>query len=112
MGLFRGFRADGRWGGGVCVSHLLFADDTILFCDADEEQILHVRMLLLCFQAVTGLKVNVLKSEMVPIGEVPNVCPGRDFGMLDWVFAYDLSWYAFGGIPQVPCCLKSYLGEN
>ena len=72
-GLFRGFRADGRWGGGVCISHLLFADDMILFCDTDEEQILHVRMLLLCFQAVTGLKVNVLKSEMVPIGEVPNV---------------------------------------
>ena len=52
---------------------VLFADDTILFCDADEEQFLHVRMLLLCFQVVTGLKVNVLKSEMVPIGEVPNV---------------------------------------
>ena len=51
----------------------MFADDTILFCDANEEQILHVRLLLLCFQAVTGLKVNVLKSEMVPIGEVPNV---------------------------------------
>ena len=66
-GLLQGFRVDGRWGGGVCVSHLLFADDTILFCDADEEQILHVRMLLLC------LKVNALKSEMVPIGEVPNV---------------------------------------
>ena len=46
--LLRGFRADGRQGGGVCISHLLFADDTILFCDADEEQILHVRMLL-CF---------------------------------------------------------------
>ena len=72
-GLFRGFRGDGGWGGGVCVSHLLFADDMILFCDACEEQILHVRMLLLCFQAVIGLKVNVLKSEMIPIGEVPNV---------------------------------------
>ena len=71
--MLRGFRVDGRRSGGVCVSHLLFADDTILFCDADEEQILHVRMLLLCFQAVTGLKVDVLKSEMVPIGEVPNV---------------------------------------
>ena len=51
----------------------MFADDTILSCDANEEQILHVRMLLLCFEAVTGLKVNALKSEMVPIGEVPNV---------------------------------------
>ena len=47
-----------------------FEDDMILFCDADVEQILHVWMLLLCFQAVTGSKVNVLKSEMVPIGEV------------------------------------------
>ena len=47
-GLFRGFRVDGRWGGGICVSHLLFVDDTILFCDADEEQILYVRMFLLC----------------------------------------------------------------
>ena len=72
-GLLRGFRADGNRGEGVCVSHLLFADDTILFCNADEEQILHVRILLLCFQVVTGLKVNTLKSEVVPIGEVPNV---------------------------------------
>ena len=30
-------------------------------------------MLLLCFQALTGLKVNVRKSEMVPIGAVDNV---------------------------------------
>ena len=48
-GLLRGFKADDRRGGGVCVSHLLFAGDTILFCDANEEQILHVWMLLFCF---------------------------------------------------------------
>ena len=35
--LLRGFRADGRRGGGVCVSHLLFVNDTIMFCDAEEE---------------------------------------------------------------------------
>ena len=71
--LLRGFRADGRRGGGECVSHLLFADDTILFCDANVEQLLHVCLLLLCFQAVTSLKFNVSKSEMVPIGDVHNV---------------------------------------
>ena len=72
-GLFRGFKVEGRRGGGECVSHLLFADNTILFCDADVEQILHIRLLLLSFQAVTGLKVNVHKSEMVPIEEVDDV---------------------------------------
>ena len=34
--LIRGFKAHGR-GDRVCFSHLLFAYDTILFCDADME---------------------------------------------------------------------------
>ena len=72
-GLIRGFKIKGRRDGGESVSHLLFANDTILFCDADVEQILHIQFLLLSFQAVTGLKVNVHKSEMVPIGEVDDV---------------------------------------
>ena len=71
--LLSGFKADGRRGREKCISHLLFADDTILFCDAEVEQILHVRLLLLGFQAMTGLKVNVAKSEIVPIGEVNNM---------------------------------------
>ena len=57
---------------GVRISHLLFADDTILFCDASREQLLSIRMVVL-FQAFTGLKVNVGKSEIVPIGEVNNL---------------------------------------
>ena len=58
---------------GIHISHLLFANDTILFCDASREQIFSIRLVLTCFQAFTGLKVNVEKSEIVPIGEVSNI---------------------------------------
>ena len=57
----------------IRISHLLFADDTILLCDASREQILFIRLVLTCFQAFTRLKVNVGKSEIVPIGEVSNI---------------------------------------
>jgi hypothetical protein len=72
-GLIQGFRAGSNAVDGLCISHLLYADDTILFCDADPDQLLYVRMVLTCFEAVTGLRVNMAKSEMVPIGEVQNI---------------------------------------
>ena len=55
------------------VSHLLYVDNTILFCDACPEQVTYLRWVLTCFEAVTGLRVNMSKSEMVSIGEVPNL---------------------------------------
>ena len=72
-GFIQGFHVGPVNSTGIRVSHLLFADDTILFCDASREQILSISLALTCFQAFTGLKVNVGKSEIVPIREVSNI---------------------------------------
>jgi hypothetical protein len=53
-GFIRGFKAGNGVEDDFHVSHLLFADDTIVFCDAEHEQLLHLRMVLSCFEAVTG----------------------------------------------------------
>ena len=41
---------------------IVFADDTILFCDASSEQLLYIWMVLIFFEATTGLRVNVGKG--------------------------------------------------
>ena len=58
---------------GLSISHLLFADDTILFCDVNIKQILYIRMVMNCFEAVTDFKVSLGKTEVVPIGNVGNI---------------------------------------
>lgn len=52
------------------MSHLLFADDTLIFCDADLSQIAKLLDILLLFEAVSGLNINLGKSELVLSGEV------------------------------------------
>jgi hypothetical protein len=64
----------------VNVSHLLFADDTLIFCGATANQIHHIGALLVCFEAVAGLKVNLSKSALVPVGPLDNV--GQLTGLL------------------------------
>jgi hypothetical protein len=51
----------------------LFADDTLIFCGAQDEQIRHLRCIFLCFEAASGLRINLGKSEIVPIGAVEDV---------------------------------------
>jgi hypothetical protein len=55
------------------VTHLLYADDTLIFSDAHPDQIFHLHLLFTWFEAISGLKINMLKSEMVPVGHVPNL---------------------------------------
>ena len=56
----------------MMVSFLLFADDTLIFCDADPTHIASLRSILARFEEVSGLSINLGQSELVPIGEVHN----------------------------------------
>ena len=42
-------------------------------CNADINQILFLRLILSWFEIVSGLKINLDKFELVPMGVVPNV---------------------------------------
>ena len=63
----------GRGGEGVKISHLIFADDTLIFCKTNEDQITFLSWLLMWFEAISGLKVNLDKSELFPMGNVENM---------------------------------------
>ena len=64
--------ADGR-GEELVISHLLNADDTLLFCKADNDELKFLSWTLMWFEAVSGLKINLNKSEILPIGPVTNL---------------------------------------
>ncbi|XP_016185980.1 uncharacterized protein LOC107627668 [Arachis ipaensis] len=49
------------------LSHLQFADDTILFCPPEEETIRNYARLLRCFEMMSGLSINFDKSSLIPI---------------------------------------------
>ena len=55
------------------LSHLLLANDTLVLWDADLGQILFLRLVLFWFEVVSGLNINMGKSELVPAGMVLNI---------------------------------------
>ncbi|XP_016207262.1 uncharacterized protein LOC107647723 [Arachis ipaensis] len=49
------------------LSHLQFADDTILFCPPEDETIKNYKRLLRCFELMSGLSINFEKSSLISI---------------------------------------------
>jgi hypothetical protein len=72
-GLFLGFVVGGSGNELVHISHLLFADDTLIFTRASPVQVQTISNLLICFELVSGLKVNLAKSILVPVGKVSDI---------------------------------------
>lgn len=61
-GLIVGFKAAAK---APIISHLQFADDMLIFCGAEEDQVRSIKAMLLCFEAVSGLTINFYKSELI-----------------------------------------------
>ncbi len=57
-GFLSGFQVGSRDTDLVHVSHLLFADDTLIFSDANHAHIFNLHLLFTWFEAISGLKIN------------------------------------------------------
>jgi hypothetical protein len=80
-GLFSGFSVGTLAENSLMVSHLLFADDTLIFCGVDSEQISNLRYVFTWFEAALGLKINLSKSEIVFVGDVPHIGVNANSGV-------------------------------
>ena len=60
---------------GVCpelvegdLTHLQYADDTVLFLQYLEDDIINLKFLLFCYEELSGMKINYLRSKVFTVG--------------------------------------------
>ena len=54
------------------INHLLFVDDTLVFCK-DSRDLAHLSWILLWFEAISGLNINLEKSSVMLVGSVEDL---------------------------------------
>lgn len=67
------FQIEGTSGQVKEICHLLYADDTIIFCEPWEDQIRFIETILLFFEASLGMKVSWGKSNLFPVKKMTNI---------------------------------------
>ncbi|WMV09233.1 hypothetical protein MTR67_002618 [Solanum verrucosum] len=72
-GWIRGFEVAKNNNQRMEITHLQYADDTLIFCGAEEEQLKYLRVILILFEAISGLHINWRKSHIYPINHVPDM---------------------------------------
>lgn len=66
LGFFKGIQLNGS---SKQITHLQFADDTIIFIEDNVVSIRTIRNILRCFYLLTGLKINFSKSSLYSVGK-------------------------------------------
>ncbi|RVX09419.1 hypothetical protein CK203_015227 [Vitis vinifera] len=72
-GCISGCRIRRGRGQALNISHLLFADDAIVFCEAKKDDMTFLSWTLCWFEAALGLRINLSKSEIILVGEVEEI---------------------------------------
>ena len=72
-GLISGYKFSDRSGEEVQITHLLFANDTLVFCRDTKEQMDNLSWILLWFKAISGLNINLEKSIVLLAGHVEDL---------------------------------------
>jgi hypothetical protein len=74
------------------VIHLQYADDTMILIENDDNSINNLKFLLICFELLSGLKINYHKSEVIVIGvdsqEQPRVAHLLNYKEGEFPFKY------------------------
>jgi len=73
MQWIEGFRVGNNEDNSISVTHLLYADDTLTFCGTEKSQVQYLNLTLLLFEAISGLHINMQKSKIYQVNEVPNL---------------------------------------
>ena len=71
-GFLSSFKIMDRFGEELQIIHLLFADGTLVFCNDSRDQLTYLSWILLWFEAIFGLKINLEKSLIMLVGNVEN----------------------------------------
>ena len=72
-GFLTGFNIANRQGKEEQITHLPYAADTLVFCNDTKEQLAYLSWVLLWFEAISGLKINLKKSSILSVGTVENL---------------------------------------
>ncbi|RVW23165.1 putative mitochondrial protein [Vitis vinifera] len=91
-GFISSCKVKGRNEEGVQISHLLLANDTLVFFQASQDQLTYLSWLLMWFEAVSGLRINLEKSELIPVGRVENIDDLAWTSVVEWVVSRLLIW--------------------
>ena len=72
-GFLSGYEIVNRYGDEGKITHLLFADDTLVLCKDSKDHMANLSWILLWFEAISGLNINLEKSFVMAVGCVEDL---------------------------------------